>query len=339
TFSLKGAIMLKIGVVGVGHLGRHHARILSTLSNCTMIGIYDKDPKRSKEIAKEFNLASFTSYEDLLNNVDAVDIAVTTTYHYELAKIALELKKHVFIEKPITTTVAQGEELVALAKANNVKIQVGHIERFNPVIMKSAALIGSPLFIESHRLHKFSHRGTDVPVVLDLMIHDIDLILSFVKSDLVNVQASGIGIVTKSIDIANARLEFANGAVANITTSRISMKMERKIRFFQKDAYISVNFQDKEVVAIRKSKDLKKILPAILLGKKNFNPEDLVEQEVITAEDIVKDALTMELESFITAIENDTDPICSGEDGLQALRVAQRIIDEINSHLVMAGEK
>jgi predicted dehydrogenase len=304
-----------------------------------MIGVYDKDAKRCKEIANEFNLASFDSYENLLNNVDAVDIAVTTTYHYELAKLALVQKKHVFIEKPITTTVEQGEELVKLAKANNVKLQVGHIERFNPVIIKSAGLIGTPLFIESHRLHKFNHRGTDVPVVLDLMIHDIDLILSFVKSDLVNVQASGVGIVTNSIDIANARLEFANGAVANITTSRISMKMERKIRFFQKNAYISVNFQDKEVIAIRKSKDLKKILPAILLGQKNFNPEDLVEQEVITTEDVLKDALTMELESFVEAIENDTRPICNGEDGLHALRVAQRIIDEINRHILLATDK
>ncbi len=327
--------MLKIGVVGVGHLGRHHARILSTLSNCEMVGIYDNDNERAEAIAKEFGLKSFESYESLLQNIDAIDIAVTTTYHYELAKQALEAKKHVFIEKPITTTVAQGEELIKIAKANGVKLQVGHIERFNPVIVKSADLIGSPLFIESHRLHKFNPRGTDVPVVLDLMIHDIDLILSFVKSDIVDIQASGVGIVTDSIDIANARLQFANGAVANITTSRISMKMERKIRFFQKEAYISVNFQDKEILAIRKSKDLKKILPSILLGEKNFNPEDLVEQEVITAEDIIKDALTMELESFVNAIEKDTDPICSGEDGLKALKVAQKIIDKINNHMVM----
>ncbi len=323
--------MLKIGVVGVGHLGRHHARILSTLSNCEMVGVYDSDETKANNVAKEFGLKRYESYNELLKNIDAIDIAVTTTYHYELAKLALEAKKHVFIEKPITTTVAQGEELVELAKQNGVKIQVGHIERFNPVIMKSADLIASPLFIESHRLHKFNPRGTDVPVVLDLMIHDIDLILSFVNSEIVDIQANGAGIVTDSIDIANARLQFENGTVANITTSRISMKMERKIRFFQKESYISVNFQDKEVIAIRKSKDLKKILPSILLGENTFNPEDLVEQDVITAEDILKDALTMELESFIEAIETNKTPICSGVDGLKALRIAQMIIDKINT--------
>jgi predicted dehydrogenase len=323
--------MLKIGVVGVGHLGRHHARVFSQMENCELVGIHDKVFERAQEIANLYNVKAYESYEDLLDAVDAVDIAATTTWHYDLAKPALLKNCHVFLEKPITSEIKQAEELLTLAKERNLFIQVGHIERFNPVILKVEDEIKNPMFIESHRLAPFNPRGSDVPVVLDLMIHDIDLILSFVNSELIDIKASGVGILTPSIDIANARLEFANGAIANVTASRISMKRERKIRFFQKDAYISIDFQDKKVSVLRKSENLNKILPQILMGNTNFDPQDLVDMKEINADDITKDALTMELESFVDAINHKKSPVVDGEAGTKALRIAMEIMDIIKS--------
>nr|HPK41128.1 Gfo/Idh/MocA family oxidoreductase [Candidatus Cloacimonadota bacterium] len=250
-------------------------------------------------------------------------------YHYALAKPALERGCHVFLEKPITSEIKQAEELIEIANKNNLFIQVGHIERFNPVILKVIKDVNDPMFIESHRIAPFNPRGSDVPVVLDLMIHDIDLILSFVKSELIDIKASGIGVLTPSIDIANARLEFANGAVANVTSSRISMKRERKIRFFQKDAYISLDFQEKNVSILRKSKEINKILPQILMGNTNFDPQDLVDITEIKADDFEKDALTMELESFVKSINENTRPAVDGEAGAKALCVAMEIVEKI----------
>ncbi|MDP2172644.1 MAG: Gfo/Idh/MocA family oxidoreductase, partial [Candidatus Cloacimonadaceae bacterium] len=247
--------MLKIGVVGVGHLGQHHARKFLEIEGCDLVGIFDRDPDRANEISQKLGVHAYESYTALLDKCDAVDIASTTSAHYELAKLALQKGRHVFIEKPITSELWQAEELVALAKEMNLKIQVGHIERFNPVIRHVEEDIIDPMFIESHRLSTFHHRGTDVPVVLDLMIHDIDLILDFVHSPVTEIRASGVGIITPSIDIANARIEFANGAVANVTSSRVSMKQERKIRFFQKNAYFSLDFQAKHVTIMKKSAD------------------------------------------------------------------------------------
>ncbi len=325
--------MLKIGVVGVGHLGQHHARIFKSIAFCELTGIYDKNEERAREIAGKLGIKAFPTYEALLDSIEAVDIAATTIYHYDLAKQALEHGKHVFVEKPITATVEQGRELVALAKANDLKIQVGHIERFNPVVLKVEKEIDEPMFIESHRLAPFNPRGTDVPVVFDLMIHDIDLILSFVNSPLVDIRASGVGVLTPSIDIANARLEFKNGAIANVTSSRISMKRERKLRFFQKDAYISMDFQGQKVSVLRKAEGLNKILPEILLGNTDFSPEDLVDMQQYDCSKPEKDALTMELESFVDAVSNNKQPIISGEDGLRALEVAMLIMDKINANL------
>ncbi|MCL2064713.1 MAG: Gfo/Idh/MocA family oxidoreductase [Candidatus Cloacimonetes bacterium] len=322
--------MLKIGVVGVGHLGKHHARIFSELENCQLVGIYDKIPERAKEIATQYGVLSFKSYEEMLSVVDAVDVAATTTYHFDLAKPALEKGCHVFLEKPITSTEKQAEELINIAAEKKLKIQVGHIERFNPVIMQTASEINNPMFIESHRLAPFTPRGSDVPVVLDLMIHDIDLIMSFIPYEIKEIRASGVGILTPSIDIANARLEFENGAIANVTASRISMKRERKIRFFQKDAYISVDFQNKKVFLLKKSPKLMSILPQILSGDTNFSVEDMVDMQEITAQDSGKDALTMELESFVDSILKDKRPIVDGADGKRALEVALKIMDIIN---------
>ena len=321
--------MLKIGVVGVGHLGKHHARIIAGIENCKFIGVYDKLKDRAEEIAKLYNVVAYDSYDALLADVDAVDIAATTTYHYDLAKPALEKGCHVFLEKPITSTKEQADELIKIAESMNLKIQVGHIERFNPVIMQVAPEIKNPMYIESHRLAPFTPRGSDVPVVLDLMIHDIDLIMSFIPCDIKEIRASGVGIFTPSIDIATARLEFENGAIANVTASRISMKRERKIRFFQKDAYITIYFQNKKSAVIRKSVEINTLLPLIMAGNTSINPDDLVDIQEIVTPDGGKDALTMELESFVNAINTDSKPVVDGHDGTRALDVALQIMDKI----------
>ena len=322
--------MLKIGVVGVGHLGKHHARIISQFTNCQLYGVYDLIAERKLEIANSYKVKAYASYQEMIEEVDAIDIAATTTYHYELAKFALENNCHVFLEKPITSTKEQAEELIAIANKKKLKIQVGHIERFNPVILNIAKEIENPMFIETHRLAPFTPRGSDVPVVLDLMIHDIDLIMSFVKSKIKDIRASGVGVLTPSIDIANARLEFENGAIANVTASRISMKRERKIRFFQKNAYISVDFQNKKVYKLGMSDKIYTILPQIMSGNTEFSVDDMVNIEEINAEENGKDALTMQLESFVNAILTDTKPVVDGNDGKQALEVALKIMETIN---------
>lgn len=322
--------MVRIGVVGVGHLGQFHVKKFLGIPDCDFIGVYDKNQARAQEISSSLNVKSFETYDGLLEKIDAIDIAATTTYHYELAKAALLKGKHVFLEKPITSDLEQANEIVKLADEKKLKIQVGHIERFNPVILQVEDEIDDPMFIESHRLSTFQPRGTDVPVVLDLMIHDIDLILSFIKSPLKEIRASGVGILTPSIDIANARLEFANGAIANVTSSRVSMKQERKIRFFQKNSYISMDFVAKHVTVMKKSAGIKDILPEILLGKTDFKPEQLIDVKNIDATSYPKDALQMELESFINCINADKEPIVDGASGTRALQVAMEIVRIIN---------
>ncbi len=323
--------MIRIGVVGVGHLGQHHARKFQSIEGACLAGIYDRNQTRADEIAAKLNTKAFESYEALLGSCDAVDIAATTTAHYELAKPALLAGKHIFLEKPITSEMAQAEELLALAEQKGLIIQVGHIERFNPVILKVEHEIGEPMFIESHRLSTFHHRGTDVPVVLDLMIHDIDLILSFVHSPVTEIRASGVGILTPSIDIANARIEFANGAIANVTSSRVSMKQERKLRFFQRDAYITMDFQAKQVRVLKKSADIMKYLPQILMGSTDINPEQLIDMQTIDVSDSPRDALSMELESFVDCIANHKTPIVDGAAGTRALDIALKIIKQIQT--------
>lgn len=322
--------MVRIGVVGVGHLGQFHVKKFLGIPECTFIGVHDKNPARAQEISGSLNVKAFETYDELLDNIDAIDIAATTTYHYELAKAALLKGKHVFLEKPITSDLEQANEIVKLAEEKKLKIQVGHIERFNPVILQVEDEISEPMFIESHRLSTFQPRGTDVPVVLDLMIHDIDLILSFIKSPLKEIRASGVGILTPSIDIANARLEFENGAIANVTSSRVSMKQERKIRFFQKNSYISMDFIAKHVTVMKKSAGIKDILPEILLGKTDFKPEQLIDVKNIDATSYPKDALQMELESFVNCVNTDKQPIVDGAGGTRALKVAMEIVRIIN---------
>lgn len=321
--------MLKIAVVGVGHLGKHHARKFAAMPDVLLAGIYDQDTQRCQELAQELEVKAFGNYQALLDACDGVDISATTTAHYALAKTALLAGKHVFVEKPITAELGQARELVSLAAQQNLKLQVGHIERFNPVILAVEDEIANPMFIESHRLSTFHHRGTDVPVVLDLMIHDIDLILDFVKSPVKDIRASGVGILTPSIDIANARLEFENGAIANVTSSRVSMKQERKIRFFQRDAYFSLDFGAKHATVMKRSPDILKYLPQILAGSTDIKAEQLVDVKHHDLSLEAKDALNMELESFVTCIVKDKPPIVDGVAGTRALEVALRILEII----------
>lgn len=325
--------MIKIGVVGVGHLGQHHARKLMEMENVSFSGIYDKNSRRSKEIATKLGTTEFDSYEALLDSCDAIDIAATTTSHFELAEKALLAGKHIFLEKPITEKLEDAYKLLEIAEKKNLKIQVGHIERFNPVVLKVEKDIKNPMFIESTRIAEFQRRGTDVPVVLDVMIHDIDLILSFIDSPIKEIHASGIGIVTPSIDIANARLEFENGAIANVTSSRISLKHERKIRFFQKDAYITLNFLTKQAKVIKKGAKAMLYLPQILKGDMDLDPGKLLDQTQYDCTDSPKDALSMELESWVDAIIKDKSPIVDGKAGTKALEVAHRIIKIINEQV------
>ncbi len=323
--------MLKVAVAGVGHLGQYHADKFQGISRCRLMGVYDSRPERSQEISARLGVSNYDSYEDLLAAVDAVDIAATTSSHYELAKKALLAGRHVCIEKPITSELWQAEELVALAQQKNLKLQVGHIERFNPVTLQVESLIREPMFIESHRLSTFQPRGTDVPVVLDLMIHDIDLILDFVQSPVSNIHANGLSILTPSVDIANARIEFANGAIANVTSSRVSLKQERKIRFFQKDAYISLDFVAKRAAVTRKSADIMKYLPLIMQGDTDVKASQLMDMQNYDLSHADKDALTRELESFVDCVLDDTNPVVDGTAGLRALAIALQIMEIIRS--------
>ena len=323
--------MLKVGIVGVGQFGQNHARILNESTKCNFVGLYDIDKKRAEEISARLDTKSFKDFDSLMAEIDVLLIVVTTISHFELAEKALKNGIHVFIEKPITETLQQAEDLIMLADKNNLKIQVGHIERFNPVILEIEDKVKNPIFMECHRIAPFTPRGTDIPVVLELMIHDIDLILSFMESKVKHISASGAGVMTKSIDIANARIEFEDGAVANITASRISLKRSRQLRIFQKDGYFSIDFQDKSVKHIKKSKNLYKVLPKLMKGKyENIDTKDVVDIVEVIASDRKKDALTTEIESFIHAIEANINPVVDGRAGTRALEVALEIVNKIN---------
>ena len=242
--------MLKAGLVGAGHLGKIHLRLLNQSEKYELVGFYDADQENGKKIEAELGYRYFDNFDNLLKEIDMLDIVTPTVYHYDYAMKAIENRKHFFIEKPITQTLKQAEEILYKCREFGIKAQVGHVERYNPAFIGSKDFIKDPMFIEIHRLAEFNPRGTDVSVVLDLMIHDLDILLSMVKSKVKNIHASGVCVVSKTPDICNARIEFENGCVANLTTSRISMKAMRKSRFFQQDAYISVDFLEKKAEVI-----------------------------------------------------------------------------------------
>ncbi len=317
--------MLKAGVLGAGHLGKIHLRLLNQSEKYDLVGFYDANPEHAQQIVAEFGYTYFNTIDDLLDAVDIVDIVTPTFAHFETAKKAIEKGKHVFIEKPITNTVEEAESLIALAEEHKVKGQVGHVERFNPAFTAVRENINNPMFIETHRLAEFNPRGTDVPVVLDLMIHDIDVILSVIDSDVKSISSSGVSVISETPDIANARIEFENGCVANLTSSRISLKNMRKSRFFQKDAYISVDFLEKKCEVV-KMKDAPKVageFDMILQNAEGVKKQIYFDNPNIEANNAILD----ELETFADAIENNTTPIVSLHDGTKALKVALSIIE------------
>ena len=321
--------MLKVGVLGAGHLGKIHLRLLNQSEKYELVGFYDENHENGAKIAAEYGYKQFDTIAKLIHAVDVIDIVTPTLSHYKCAKVAIKSCKHVFIEKPISTTVQEADEIIALATEYNVKGQVGHVERFNPAFKAVKDQIKNPMFIETHRLAEFNPRGTDVPVVLDLMIHDIDAILSVVNSKVKNISASGVSVISDSPDIANARIEFESGCVANITASRISMKNMRKSRFFQKDAYISVDFLDKvcEVVKMKDAPEIPGDFDMILQNAEGVKKQIYYENPSVEANNAILD----ELESFADAITNNTTPVVTLEQATEALRVAYQIIDEMKN--------
>lgn len=320
--------MLKVGVLGAGHLGKIHLRLLKQSEKYELVGFYDPSAEMAEKVAQEFGYRSFPSVETLIEAVDVVDIVTPTLSHYDCAVKSIQAGKHVFLEKPISNTVEEAEHIIKLAREKGVKGQVGHVERFNPAFTAVKNKIENPMFIETHRLAEFNPRGTDVPVVLDLMIHDIDAILSVVKSKVKSVHASGVSVLSQSPDIANARIAFENGCVANVTSSRISMKNMRKSRFFQKDAYISVDYLDKvcEVVKMKDAPENPGDFDMILQNAEGVKKQIYFDNPEVSPNNAILD----ELETFADAINNNTTPIVTLEDGTEALRVAYMIIDSMN---------
>ncbi|MCL5127892.1 MULTISPECIES: Gfo/Idh/MocA family protein [unclassified Algibacter] len=317
--------MLNAGVLGAGHLGKIHLRLLNQSEKYNLVGFYDADEANGKLVEAEFGYKFFNSIDELIDAVDMVDIVTPTLSHYDCAKQAIAKGKHVFIEKPITNTVEEAEHIRQLLADHNLRGQVGHVERFNPAYLAVKDEIKSPMFIETHRLAEFNPRGTDVPVVLDLMIHDIDIILSVVKSKVKHISASGVSVISDTPDIANARLEFENGCVANLTASRISLKKMRKARFFQKDAYISVDFLEKkcEVVKMKDAPETPGDFDMVLQNAEGVKKQIYFDNPKVADNNSILD----ELETFAHAINTNTTPVVTLHDGTEALRVATQIIE------------
>lgn len=324
--------MLKIGLLGVGHLGKIHLKCIQMIEAYDFVGFYDPG-EHAAQLAEDSGLQYWSDADALLDAVDVVDIVTPTVTHYELALQAIRKGKHVFIEKPLTHTIEEAEHLLDESKKAGVKVQVGHVERFNPALLALGQMQLKPMFIEAHRLAMFNPRGTDVSVVLDLMIHDLDLVLNLVQSEVKFISASGVSVVSKTPDISNARLEFENGCVANLTASRISMKQMRKLRLFQKDAYISLDFLDKNAQIIRLFDPADPNLPedGNQLELQTDEGVKLVHMELLATEAV--NAIKMELETFADCIEQDTRPIVSIEDGYNALKAAYQIIEQIQKRI------
>lgn len=309
---------LRCAVVGVGYLGRFHAQKYQQIEGVKLVGVCDASPERSKQVAEELKVEAYSDYEQLLGRVDAVTVASTTRTHYEVTKFFLENGVHVNVEKPMTVTIEEAEELVSLAKKKNLKLQVGHVERFNVALQAAKEKLNTPLFIECHRLAPFKPRGVDVDVVLDLMIHDLDVILSLVKSPVKSVSAVGTPVLTKVVDIANARVEFENGTIANITASRVSQSATRKFRVFQQKQYLSIDFGTGEVNLTTKTGEWK---------------DDSIPLEFDAWSLEKADALLAETKAFVNAVKTGGPVVVSGEDGLVAMRLAIQIQRDIYARL------
>ena len=322
--------MLKVGVFGTGHLGKFHLNNWKEIAEVELVGFYDPDDAIAKEVSEKYQLPRFVDAGALMDACDVVDVVAPTNHHFDICEMAIKKSRHVFVEKPLANTMNEARQLVTLAKESGIKLQVGHVERFNPAFLAVKDLHLNPMFIEVHRLAEFNPRGTEVSVILDLMIHDIDIILSLVKSDVKNISASGVGVMTETPDIANVRIEFNNGCVANLTSSRISMKKMRKIRLFQKDAYIGIDFLNKktEIIKLKEPQDTNIFAFDIETptGKKTIAMANPVVPEV--------NAIKEELTAFIHSIQNNTKPVVSEIDGLMAMDVAHQILEKIGNNTI-----
>ena len=309
---------LRVGVIGVGYLGKFHAEKYARMTDVDLVGVVDVDPLRAQQVADRLNTRVYARHEDLFGFVDAVSVVTPTPHHYEISRDFLKQGVDTFVEKPMTITLEEADELIDLAASRDLVIQVGHLERFNPAVVALADVIDGPMFIESHRLSLFKGRALDVSVVLDLMIHDIDILLNFVGCEIKKIHASGVAVITDRVDIANARLEFENGCVANVTTSRVSMKNQRKLRLFQKNAYIAVDFAEREIVTVmRDATDGPHLIPGMKIESHRFEHED---------------PLDTELRAFVKSVNRREASKVPGEAGRNALAVALNIVDQIEAN-------
>jgi len=308
---------LRVGVVGTGYLGKFHAEKYARMDDVDLVGIVDTNKSRAERIAKKYSVKAYTTHKDILDKVDAASIVVPTPAHYKVSRDFLEHNVDVLIEKPMTTTLEEADKLIRLAEERDLIIQVGHLERFNPAVVALRDYLKKPMFIESHRLSTYKKRATDVSVVLDLMIHDIDIISNFVRSKIKSINAAGIPVISGHVDIANARLEFENGCVVNVTASRISTRDERKIRLFQRDAYISVDFANRAIAVVKQSnKNENSIIPGMEINNLCFTKGD---------------ALDDELKSFVKAVTKREAPEVTGQVGRNALKIALSIMQQIQN--------
>lgn len=323
--------MLKVGVFGVGHLGKFHLNNWKEIEGVKLVGFFDPNNENAKAVTEQYDLKRYTDEEKLMDACDIVDVIAPTDHHFNICMQAIRKGKHVFVEKPITQTLQEGRDIVNMVREANIKMQVGHVERFNPAYLAIKDMQLNPMFIEVHRLAQFNPRGTEVSVILDLMIHDIDIILSLVKSDVKNISASGVAVMTETPDIANVRIEFNNGCVANLTSSRISMKKMRKMRLFQKDAYLGIDFLEKKTEIIKLKQP----------GDTNVFSFDIDTQHgtktIAIANPAIQplNAIKLELESFVDSIVNNKPTVVSELDGYLALEVAHKILEKINNTSIL----
>lgn len=323
--------MLKVGVFGVGHLGKFHLNNWKEIEGVKLVGFFDPNNENAKQVTAEYGLKRFMDEDKLMDMCDIIDVVVPTDRHFEVCMAAVRKGKHVFVEKPLTHTIDEAKQLVEMIKEANVKFQVGHVERFNPAYLAIKDMNLNPMFIEVHRLAQFNPRGTEVSVILDLMIHDIDIILSLIKSDVKNILASGVAVMTDTPDIANVRIEFNNGCVANLTSSRISMKKMRKMRLFQKDAYLGIDFLQKKTEIIKlKQPDDKNVFSFDIETPNGKKTIAVANPEIPQA-----NAIKLELESFVNAINNNTATVVSEIDGLLAMEVAHQILEKMGNTSIL----
>jgi predicted dehydrogenase len=323
--------MLKVGIFGVGHLGKFHISNWKEIDGVKIVGFFDPNNDNANEVINTHGLKRFSDEEKLIEACDIIDVITPTDLHFEVCMMAIRKGKHVFVEKPLAHTLQEGKDLVNMVREAGVKMQVGHVERFNPAYLALKELNLNPMFIEVHRLAQFNPRGTEVSVILDLMIHDIDIILSLVKSDVKSISASGVAVMTDTPDIANVRIEFNNGCVANLTSSRISMKKMRKVRLFQKDAYIGIDLLEKktEIIKLKQPEDM----DAFSFDIETPNGKKTIAIANPTIEPL--NAIKLELTSFVDAIVNNKPTVVSEIDGYLAMEVAHKILDKINNTSIL----